>query len=164
MIFTCYLFILSPCWNNRAFHQKFNIAYFSQKLFCGKGKCSKKNKKTWTCITFSKVYKSLLFKSVPFNLFKLDYSNSILPVQLASSQCFSPNTKAYSQFNAMSMALPIQGALSCHCCLYNPTHPWEQISSPIPLWSLHQSSQPSFSSLCPLNNLHSWSCISQFGS
>lgn len=55
----------------------------------------------------------------------------MLPNQLASSQCFSPNTKAYTQFNAMTMAPPRRMPFPVTIIFEFPIHPCKRRSGPI---------------------------------
>lgn len=155
----------------RDFHHSFNSAYSSQKLLCDKGKCIEENTKIWTYITFSKTYKSLIIRiylnnwvTVPFNQFRLHYySSRVFLIQQASSQCFPPDTKDYAQFMPCSWCPPSRMPFCAIGVFYNPTHLWEQRSSPTSSVEPSPISQLSFFCLCPLNSLSSWLCASQLG-
>lgn len=89
----------------------------------------------WTNITFGKVYKSLIVR-IYKNICRIQPMQvplfNTLPIQPAFSQYFSPNTKAYTQFNATPWQPPsIQAVLPCHCHLLQSYSSLQTESKPI---------------------------------
>lgn len=150
-----------PVLKYRDFHQPFSTAYCSQKLLFVKDMCSKENIKVWTYRTFNKVYKFLLIGIhmifVPFKLHKLRCSNSILSIQLASSECFSPSLVG-------SLSFPWHPHPGCSFLALLSSHSpsVKAETKPHLIWD-PSLTFPALIFLCFLSSLHFWAFAGQFG-
>lgn len=97
---------------------------------------------------------------VPFNLHKFCYSNSILSIQLASSECFSPSSKSLIS----SLPFPWHPHPGCSFLALLSSHsPSVKAETKHHLIWEPSLTFPALIFLCVLNSLHFWAFADQFG-